>query len=101
MGNMDVTARLLADNAQFDAAMNKSAATATATGTATEKATKRAADATKFAAQYASDAIQKSTPESIDSTTDLTSQERMPPNFQPRPRFIPLVWPTAHEKGRG
>jgi hypothetical protein len=75
MGNMDVTARLLADNAQFDAAMNKSAATATATGVATEKATKRAADATKFASQFASDAIQKSTDSQVSSMLKLRAAQ--------------------------
>jgi hypothetical protein len=71
MGNMDVTARLLADNAQFDAAMNKSAATATATGTATEKASKRSMDATKFASDFAKDAIQKSTDAQVSSMLKL------------------------------
>jgi hypothetical protein len=75
MGNMDVTARLLADNAQFDAAMNKSASTATATGVATEKATKRAADATKFAAQFATDAIQKSTDSQVSSMLKLRAAQ--------------------------
>jgi hypothetical protein len=59
MGNMDLTARLLADNAQFDAAMAKSAKEATATGAATEKAAKRGADAQKFASQFIGDAVTK------------------------------------------
>jgi hypothetical protein len=54
---MDVTARLGADNAQFDAAMKKSAENVSATALATEKAAKRSADAQQFASKFASDAV--------------------------------------------
>jgi hypothetical protein len=57
MGNMDVTARLLAENAQFDNAQKTSAEAATASGRAITKAAKDAAAAQAFAAKFAADEV--------------------------------------------